>query len=112
MSYGEEAHLYTWLRETWLRGLTNLCHAFPNFVRPDLKALQTIWAERGGDCDVRRIPASRNEYAPDARDVVACIESVPGALQIDFEPGREIHHAIRRWRADVTKISGAVARGN
>src|SRR6202044_3639970 len=56
MSYREKAHL---LRR--VRGLAKLCHAFRNFVRPHLKTLQSIRAERGGDGDIRCVAASGDE---------------------------------------------------
>ena len=45
-----------------------------------------------------------------ARHVVAWIESAPGAVEIDFDPGAEIH-GIDHRHAEVAEMAVDVARG-
>ena len=52
----------------------------------------------------------RDEDTPDLRGVVARVEGVPPAAKIDFDPGCKIHRCIRRWKGDVGKVTGAIAR--
>ena len=37
---------------------------------------------------------------------------MPRAIEIGFEPGREIHRAIGRRHADIAEVTGAISRGN
>ena len=69
-----------------------------------LEARERARAERGHDRDVGGIAPARHQDAADARRVVAGVERVPAAAEIDFEPGAEIHRrhrrAARRCRRD------------
>ena len=56
------------------------------------------------------IAAVRDENTPDPRGVVARIEGVPAAAEIDFDPCRKIHGRVRRRKADVGNIASAIAR--
>src|SRR5450755_4658714 len=76
------------------------------------KARECAWAERGHDRDVGGIATACHQDAADPRLVVAGIERVPAAAEVDFEPGAEIHRRIVWRHADVAEISGAVARRN
>src|SRR3954451_1925229 len=54
--------------------------------------------------------ASRPRAMADAGNVVAGIERIPAAAEIDLEPGAEIHRIRLRRNADVAQITGAIAR--
>src|SRR5262245_66302905 len=54
------------------------------------EALERVGAERGADRHVGGVAAARHDDAADARHVVAGIEGVPAAAEIDLEPGTEI----------------------
>src|SRR5215831_8113859 len=53
------------------------------------EALEGVGAERGADGDVGGVAAARHDDAADARHVVAGVERVPAAAEIDLEPGAE-----------------------
>ena len=107
MPYGEEAHF-----DNRIRRLAELWHTFRDFIGPDFKALQSILAEGGGDGDIGRVAASRDEHSSNPGHIVPWIERVPGATEIDFNPRCKIHHAVRRQRPHVAQVSGAVPRRN
>ena len=58
------------------------------------------------------VPAVRDEDTTDPGGVVAWIKSVPTVAQIDFNPGGKIHRRVRRGKADVSDITGAIAGRN
>src|SRR5262249_43274540 len=74
------------------------------------EALEHVGAERGADRHVGGVAAACHDDAADARHVVAGVEGVPAAAEIDLEPGAEIHRIGLRRYADVAEIAGAVAR--
>src|SRR5688572_65808 len=80
-----------------------------HLVGPYPEARQIIGAERGADRDVGSVAAARDQHPADARRVVAGVESVPMAAEEGLEPRSEIHRTGRR-HADVTQVTGAVAR--
>ena len=57
------------------------------------------------------IAALGDQDTADPRRIVARIEGVPLAAEIDLDPGREIHRRVGRRKADVADIAGAVAAG-
>src|SRR3954471_6419291 len=61
------------------------------FVGDDAKAAEKARAEGGRDGNVGGIPAAPRQDPPDAGLVMARIESVPMAAEIDLEPSAEIH---------------------
>jgi hypothetical protein len=67
------------------------------------EARECAWAERGHDRDVGGIAPACHQDAADARLIVAGIERVPAAAEIDFEPGAEIHRRIVGRHADVAR---------
>ncbi len=81
-------------------------------VRPHLEADQRVGAERVADGDVGRIATTRDQDPSDAGHVVPRIEGMPVAVHVRLEPRGKVHRAIRRQRADVAEVAGAVARGN
>src|SRR5208282_63076 len=95
-----------------IRRLADRWHTLIDFIHPDFKALQSIWAEGGGDGNIGRVAASRYEHSSNPGHVVTWIECVPGTAKIDFNPSRKIHHPVRRERSHVAKVSGAVPRRN
>ena len=58
------------------------------------------------------ITTMRNENAPDPRGIVPRIEGMPPAAEIDLDPRSKIHGCIRRRKADIRDVTGAVARRN
>ena len=74
------------------------------------EALEHVRTEGGAERHVGGVPAARHHDPADARRVVACIEGVPAAAEIDLEPGAEIHRLGFGRNADVAEISGAIAR--
>src|SRR6185369_14164608 len=54
----------------------------------------------------------RHKHASDARHVVACVESVPGAAEVDFEPRGKIHNAVGRRGSHVAQVTGTTAGWN
>ena len=67
------------------------------------------WTEGVGQWHVRGISTLRDEDAPDPGGVVAWVEHVPTAAEIDFDPRCEIIGWIRRWNADIGKVAGTIA---
>src|SRR5690349_15380020 len=92
----------------WLTCASLLIH----FVGPDLEGLQGIRAEGVADGHVGGVAAAGDQYAPDARNVVARVEGVPVAVEISFEPAGKIHRPVGRRRAHVAEIASAVTRGD
>ena len=105
------------VRALWARpGMTCLSYATPragtisslmttnlsSSVRPKLVVMR----------DVGGVAAARHQDAADAREVVAGVEGVPAAAEIDFEPALEIHRRRVGRHADVAEIAGAIARRN
>src|ERR1700738_2884766 len=62
-----------------------------DFVGDHLEARERARSEGRHDGDVGGIAGARHQDAADPRLVVPCIERVPAAAEIDFEPGAEIH---------------------
>ena len=56
-----------------------LWHTFGDFIGPDFKALESIWAEGSGDGNIGRVAALRDEHASNSGHVASWIECVPGA---------------------------------
>ena len=83
-----------------------------DLVGDHLEARERARAERGHDRDVGGVASACHQDAADARLVVAGIERVPAAAEIDFEPSAEIHRRRVERHADVAEIAGAVARRN
>src|ERR1700722_13236008 len=83
-----------------------------NLVRIDLEADECVRTERAADGGIGRIATARNQYPPDARDIIAGIEGVPSASQIRLEPAGKVHRSIGRRDADVGQIAGTIARRN
>ena len=63
-----------------------------------------------GQRHVRRVAAGGDQDAADARRVVARVEDMPPAAEIDLHPGGEIHARPRFGLADLADVAGAVAR--
>jgi hypothetical protein len=59
--------------------LADLWHTLRDFIRPDFKALQSVWAEGGGDGNIGRVAALRDEHSSNPGHVVPRIECVPSA---------------------------------
>src|SRR3984893_3393802 len=81
-----------------------------DFLGHHSKAAQSVRAECRSNCNIRRIAAAGDQHAADAGDVVARIKGVPGATEVGFEPGCEIHRRVRDRHADIAKITRAVSR--
>ena len=69
------------------------------FVSPDGEAFEEAGAEGGGDGDVGGVTAAGHQDAAAAGSVVARIEGVPGAAEIDLEPGGKVRDAPGYGRA-------------
>jgi len=69
-------------------------------------------AEDVGQRNIGGIAAVRDEDTPDLRYVVARVEGVPPAAEIDLDPCCKIHRRVRRWKGDVGKVTSAIARGD
>jgi MFS family permease len=74
------------------------------------EALEQVRAESGAERHVGGVAPARHHDAADAGNVVAGIERVPAAAEIDLEPGAEIHRLGLGRNADVAEIAGAIAR--
>src|SRR6266540_3260541 len=81
-----------------------------NLLGDHLEARQRARTKRGQDRSVGGITPACHQDTTDARVIMAGIEGVPAAAEIDFEPRAEIHRRRVRWHADVAEIAGAVAR--
>ena len=66
-------------------------------------------AEAGRERHVGGVAAGRHQDAADPRRVVAGVEGVPAAAEVDLEPGAEVHRVGLRRDADVAEVAGAVA---
>src|SRR3984885_12031178 len=80
-----------------------------HFIRPDAEPRQDCRTKAMGQRHVRGIAALRDEDAADARRIVARVEHVPTAAEIDFDPRCEIIWRIRRRKADIGNVTGAIA---
>src|SRR3712207_4130539 len=82
---------------------------FDDLVRDHLEPGESAGSEAGGNGDIGRVAPPRHHDAPDPGNVVARIERVPAAAEIDLEPGAEIHRSVDRPHADIAEIARAVA---
>ena len=55
------------------------------------------------------VAALSDEDTPEPRGVVARIKGVPAAAEINLDPRGKIVRRIRRWKANVGNVTGAVA---
>src|ERR1700758_818058 len=81
-------------------------------IRPDFKADEGVWSESLSNWNVRSIAALGDQDAADPRNVVARVERIPVAAEIGLKPAGEVARRVGWWHADVTKIAGAISRGN
>ena len=65
-----------------------------------------------GQRHVCGVAALRNEDTANPGGVVARVKGVPTVAQINFNPCGKIHRRIGRREADVSDVTGAVARRN
>ena len=56
------------------------------------------------------VAAVRNEDTTGPRGIVARIERMPSAAEIDVDPRGKIHGRVRRGETDISDITGAIAR--
>src|SRR3984957_4470717 len=82
------------------------------FVGDHYKFCERRVAKRGGDGTIGGVASGGDQHAADARHVVASVERPPSSAKIDLEPRAEIHRVAIGRHADVTEITGCVARGN
>src|SRR4029077_21068093 len=99
----------------WQNDLKLACHGptgpvLPGFVGPYPKRPKLIRAERRRQRHIGGGAAPGPQYPSTAGDVVAGVEGVPRATQVNLEPGAEIHGRGRRWYADITEVSCAIPR--
>src|SRR5271168_3829326 len=59
---------------------------------------------------VRRVAALRNEDTADPGGIVARVKGVPTVAQINFNPRGKIHGRVGRREADLSDVTGAIAR--
>src|SRR5580700_7239536 len=79
-----------------------------NLVCPDFETFQCVWAECGYDRDIRRVAASCDQHSSDPWHVVAGVEYVPSASNVNLDPCGEIRDRIR-WRDSyVTQVARAI----
>ena len=62
-----------------------------------------------GERYVGGVAALRDEDAPDPGGIVARVEGVPTAAEIDFDPRRKIIRRVRRRNAYIGEVAGAIA---
>jgi len=95
-----------------IRRLADLWHAFRDFIRPDFKLSRVFWP----NVVAMATSAASRPRAISTRPILGTLfrgsNVVPGATEIDFKPRCKVRHAIRRRRAHVAKVPGAVARRN
>jgi hypothetical protein len=63
-----------------------------------------------GERHVRGVAALRYEDTTDSRGVVAWVKGIPTVAQINFNPCGKIHGHVGRGKADVSDVTGAIAR--
>lgn len=83
-----------------------------NLVGPDAKGFKGIGTKGRDHRHVGSIATSRNQHSANTWRVVAGVKRMPATVEIGLEPSGEITR--RKWRlsTNVTKVAGAVARGN
>src|SRR4051794_19924015 len=91
-------------------GSGDLARCGHDLFRRDRESHQLSDAERGGNRDVGGIPSARHDDPADPGTVVPRVKSVPAAVQVDFEPGAEIHRRRIAGDADIAEIAGAIPR--
>jgi len=74
------------------------------------EALEHIRTEGGAERHVGGVAPARHDDTSGAGHVVAGIERIPAAAEIDLEPGAEIHRLGLGGNADVAEIPGAITR--
>src|SRR5207245_160024 len=79
-------------------------------VGDDAEAAEDAGTEGRRDGHVGGIPSAPHQDPPDAGLVVARVEGVPMAAEIDLEPGAEIHRLVHGLDADIAEIARAIAR--
>jgi hypothetical protein len=62
-----------------------------DFVCPDAEGLEDMGSERVDKRDIRRVAASRDHDPSYPRHIVARIERPPRPVEVDLNPGAEIH---------------------
>src|SRR2546421_6935375 len=92
-------------------GWLDHCRTGRNLVSEYLECDESARTERGRDRDIGRIAPTCHEDAADAGLVIARIERIPLAAEIDFEPCAEVHR-LDNGNADIAHIAGAVTRRN
>ena len=80
--------------------------------RADLELRQRHGAEGGDQRDVDRVTAAADDHAADAAAVVAGVEGVPLAVEVDLEPGGEVHRLGRERDVDLGDVAEDVAGGD
>ena len=65
-----------------------------------------------GQRHVCGVAALRNEDTTNSGGIVTRIEGIPTAAQINFNPCGKIHRCVGRGKADVSDVTGAIARWN
>src|SRR5882724_4469422 len=73
--------------------------------RADRELGQRDRAEGRHERDVDGVAATADDYAADAATVVARVERVPFAVEIDLEPRREVHRLDGRRNVDVRDVA-------
>src|SRR3954462_10943140 len=83
-----------------------------DFVGHHSESGQVRDTERCRNGHIRSVSSGRHQHPPYAWLDVASIKRPPTILQIDFEPGAEIHGGGLFRNSDIAEISGGVASGN
>src|SRR5580692_830664 len=81
-------------------------------IGPHFETFEGIRTERRYDRDIGGIPPPCHQDTGDPPDVIARIECIPAASEINLDPRGEIADAPRRRSAHISQISRAIASRN
>ncbi len=77
-----------------------------------VKWVRLAMPKEGGDGYIRGVAACGHEDAADAWLIVAGVERPPAVVEVNFEPGAEVHGRCGGRHTDIAQISCGVTRGN
>src|SRR5204863_7904140 len=79
-----------------------------DLVGPHSEAVERVQSERGADGYVGGVAPTCDEYAANARSVVAGIEHVPLTTEKGLEPARKVHRTWLGRDADIAQVAGSI----
>ena len=89
-----------------------LCLAGAHLVGNDLKVEQAVLAEYHCYRHIPCVASAPDNDSPDSTTIMTSIEGVPAFSKVNLKPGAEIHW-VGNWRdADISQVTGYIARGD